>query len=269
MNKEKMCLVIMPFCKELQEVYEYSIKPSVIDAGYCCIRVDELMGQVNITKSIIEHIFMANIIIADLTGNNPNVFYELGVAHAISNKTIMLTQDIQTAPFDIKSYRVIQYDQTVQGAHILREKLTKEIQHFDEWRNSATNPVQDYGTGDIRVKWDHFQYVRNSSPVVVKTIPESGATDVDPTLAEVQVTFSKKMFTHSWSWCSAGGNYPGTTKENPRFLKDNKTCVLKVKLEPDMRYHVWINLPPEYMSFRDLDNNPAVPYLLTFETKSM
>lgn len=260
----------MPFHKELQEVYEYSIKPSIIDAGYECIRVDELIGQVNITKSIIESIFKADIIVADLTGNNPNVFYELGIAHAISNKTIMLTQDIQAAPFDIKSYRVIQYDQTVQGSHLLKEKLTKEIKRYNEWKRIAANPVQDYGMDNNHLWWEHFQYLKNTAPVVVKTIPESGAIDVDPNLSELSVTFSKKMFPYGFAWCSAGGNLPETPdKDYSHFLSDQKTCVLTVRLEPGMRYHIWINLPPEFLAFRDLDNTPAVPYLFTFETKSL
>ena len=76
------------------------------------------------------------------------------------------------------------------------------------------------------------------------------------------------MFPNGWAWCQIGGNYPKTTDSAPYFLKDDKTCVLEVKLEPDMRYHIWINFPPEHMAFRDLDNEPAVPYLLSFETTS-
>ena len=66
MNDEKLCLVIMPFKKELREIYDYSIKPSVIDAGYRCVRVDELMGQVNITKAIIESIFKQQLLLQTL-----------------------------------------------------------------------------------------------------------------------------------------------------------------------------------------------------------
>jgi hypothetical protein len=265
MDDEKLCLVIMPFRKELQEVYDFAIKPSVIDAGHRCVRVDELIGQVNITKSIIESIFKADIIIADLTGNNPNVFYELGVAHAVSNKTIMLTQDIQNAPFDIKSYRIIQYEQSVGGAHLLREKLTKEIQSINEWKDTATNPVRDYGASNL-MDWEHSIFFKASSPVVVKTVPESGATNIDPNLSEIRVTFSKKMITHSYAWCQVDGNYPETNETDPYFLKDDRTCVLEVKLKPNRRYSIWLNLPPEYMTFSDVDGNSAVPYLLTFET---
>lgn len=262
-----MCLVIMPFSKEFKEIYEYGIKPAVIEAGYHCVRVDELMGQINITKAIIRSIFNADVIIADLTGNNANVFYELGVAHAISNKTIMLTQDIHNAPFDVKSYRIILYEQTLEGASFLKEKLTNEIQNFDAWKTSSTNPVQDFGKDIFDSDPYHKIFNRGTSPVVVKTIPVSGDTNVDPNLAELHVTFNKKMMPRCWSWCSISEHSYPETVESPYFLKGNKTCVLKVKLESEKRYAIWINIPPKYLGFRDLDNNPAVPFLLTFVTR--
>jgi len=145
MSDEKLCFVIMPFREELKEVYEYGIKPAVIDSGYRCIRADESISIGNITRIIIEHILQADVIIADLTGHNPNVFYELGVSHSVGNKTIMITQDIQSVPFDIKSYRIISYEQTIEGAQGLRGQISKEIHNIDYWSISPTNPVQDFG----------------------------------------------------------------------------------------------------------------------------
>lgn len=82
----------MPFKDDLQEVYDKAIKPACIRAGFESLRVDELQGPFNINRKIIEYLFSSDAIIADLTGWNPNVFYEMGVVHTLDNKTLMIIQ---------------------------------------------------------------------------------------------------------------------------------------------------------------------------------
>jgi hypothetical protein len=107
--------------------------------------------------------------------------------------------------------------------------------------------------------------VQTMPPVVVKTVPESGDTKVDPTITEIQVTFSKKMADKSWSWTQISDeSYPKTTGK-PHYLDDGKTCVLPVKLEPGKTYVILLN-PPKFTGFRDLKGRPAMEYLLIFET---
>jgi len=84
----KLCFVIMPFSEERKEVYKHGIAPACQRAGFAAVRVDELKGHFNINRKIIEHIFSSDAVIAEITDHNPNVFYEMGVAHAIGNKTI-------------------------------------------------------------------------------------------------------------------------------------------------------------------------------------
>lgn len=104
-------------------------------------------------------------------------------------------------------------------------------------------------------------------PVVVKTVPEAGADDVDPAVTEVKVTFSKPMADGSWSWATVSADsFPGTPDGKPRFLDDGKTCVLPVKLRPGKTYAVWVN-SQKFQNFKDRDGNPAVPYLLAFQTR--
>ena len=76
----------------------------------------------------------------------------------------------------------------------------------------------------------------------MKTVPESGASGVDPALTELRVTFSKEMEDGSWSWVKLGdGSFPETT-DQPRYLDDKRTCVLPVRLEPGKAYAMWINV---------------------------
>ena len=104
---------------------------------------------------------------------------------------------------------------------------------------------------------------RPAPPVVIRTVPDSGASGVDPNLTELQVTFSKPMRDDSWSWVSTGQG-PQIT-ESPRYLPDGRTCVLPVTLEPGKVYALWIN-SQQYNAFRDTEGRSAVPYLLVFET---
>jgi len=106
----------------------------------------------------------------------------------------------------------------------------------------------------------------SAPPVVVKTVPPAGATDVDPSLTEIKVTYSKAMQDRSWSWCwwENKDDYPETTGD-PRYLQDSRTCVLPVKLQPNKFYAVWLN-SDKLKGFTDTSGRPAVPYLLTFYT---
>jgi hypothetical protein len=103
-------------------------------------------------------------------------------------------------------------------------------------------------------------------PVVVKTVPEAGASDVDPKTTEIKVTFSKEMSDGEWSWATVSeGSFPKLDGK-PKYEKDKKTCVLPVKLEPGKTYAIWVN-SQKFGNFKDTDGRSAVPYLLVFQTK--
>jgi len=74
----------MPFAAEFREVYDHGILPAAQNAGFECFRADDAIGTRNIVSDIVESLFAVDAIVADLTGENPNVFYELGVAHSIA-----------------------------------------------------------------------------------------------------------------------------------------------------------------------------------------
>ncbi len=109
--------------------------------------------------------------------------------------------------------------------------------------------------------------IENSPPVVVKTVPISGAVDVDPSLTEIRVTFSKPMMDKSWSWSTASKNTFPDVKGDIHYLDDRQTCILPVKLQPGKTYATWIN-SGRFNGFKDRDRRPAVPYLLVFRTRS-
>ena len=107
----RACFVIMPFSatsscteEEWTEIFVNVFKPAVEGAGldYECRRSAATRG--NLVASIIRDLNDAYVVIADLTDQNPNVFYELGVRHSLKNRTILLAQDRDDIPFDLKAY---------------------------------------------------------------------------------------------------------------------------------------------------------------------
>lgn len=109
--------------------------------------------------------------------------------------------------------------------------------------------------------------VKSMPPSVVKTVPQAGDTAVDPATKEIQVTFSKDMLKdRMWAVVQTSKTTFPTIDGKIHYLDDKRTCVVPVKLEPGKTYVLWFN-QGRFNSFRDTDNNPAVPYLLVFQTK--
>lgn len=144
------CFVVMPFDQEYRGVYDHGIVPAVrkvankVKRRPKCQRTDDISKSSSITRDIVEAICNADIIVADLTGNNPNVFYELGIAHSIGNKTVMITRDIKTVPFDLKTYRIIAYETVDLRFRKLQQNLIRSMEQMLITADMPSNPVQDY-----------------------------------------------------------------------------------------------------------------------------
>ena len=124
---ESLCFVLMPFDEKFLSIYDSIIKKVVERSKLRCTRADEIFGTQPIIEDILEHIQKARFLIADLTGRNPNVFYELGLAHAKGKEVILITQDLKDVPFDLEHYRCIVYEDSVAGAEKLKEGLMNTL----------------------------------------------------------------------------------------------------------------------------------------------
>lgn len=123
----RSCFVLMDFSAAYKEVYENAIKPAVARAGLSCIRADEIVDTGDILGHILREIQDASLILADLTGNNTNVAYEIGYAHHLGKKTILIAQSLRQVPFDFRNQRIIQYSRDASGLRKLCEQLKNMI----------------------------------------------------------------------------------------------------------------------------------------------
>lgn len=125
-----LCFVLMPFAEYMRPVYDDHIHPVVESEELSCLRADDIASTNIITRDIWEKINRARFIIADLTGRNPNVFYEVGMAHTLGKEVILLAQSMEDVPFDLKALRCIVYSYTPRGMRDMEKKLQATIREI-------------------------------------------------------------------------------------------------------------------------------------------
>lgn len=136
------CFALMPFTEPFNEYYKNILVPAIKAAGFEPARADEIYG----TKAIIEDIFDgirdSTALVADVTGKNPNVNYELGIAHALNRPVVIISQSIDDIPFDYRHLRAVIYDTTkTDWASDLRTKVTNTLQSITPSYLSFGNPL--------------------------------------------------------------------------------------------------------------------------------
>jgi hypothetical protein len=119
----KRVFALMPFADAFQDVYILGIRDVAERLGYVVDRADEIEHNQEVLGVIQESIRSADAVVADLTGQNANVFYEVGFAHAVAKPTILIARDGENTPFDLQSFNQILYTTIVD----LREKLERRL----------------------------------------------------------------------------------------------------------------------------------------------
>lgn len=124
--------VLMPFNQELERVYLNHIRPLGEALSLSIRRADDIVTAGPFMEKVWDGICAADLIIADCTQQNPNVFYEIGMAHTIGKKVILLTRSDDDIPSDIKHYEYISYVYDPEGVDELVGRLKAFIKsHFD------------------------------------------------------------------------------------------------------------------------------------------
>jgi len=122
---------VMQFSDQYDELYNEVIKPTSEDFNLECIRADDMYTNGLIIEDISRSIREAYIVIADVTPDNPNVYYEVGYAHGIGKPVILLCdRKREKLPFDVSGMRTIFYDNSIAGKSVVEERLRKHLENI-------------------------------------------------------------------------------------------------------------------------------------------
>jgi hypothetical protein len=139
---KEICFVIMPFGGWLDDYYETIYCPAIEATGLEPHRADDLFRPSTIVTDIWGYTQRAKLLIADLTGKNPNVFYELGLAHALAKPAILLAESMEEIPFDLRALRVIVYDKNhPKWGELLQRKIQTAIKEILKAPQEAVLPA--------------------------------------------------------------------------------------------------------------------------------
>lgn len=125
--------VMMPFSAELSPVYE-AIKQASGNSGFECKRADDIWDHSTVIQDVFSLIFKSFIVVCDFTGKNPNVFYEVGIAHTLGKHVVPITQSANDIPFDLKHHRYLTYLNNGEGRINLNNELTSRFATLSEKR---------------------------------------------------------------------------------------------------------------------------------------
>jgi hypothetical protein len=177
-----LCFVMMPFRPNFDVLYNAIIKPTITEMGIKCKRGDDFYGTNTHIDDIWEYIQKSRIIIADLTGQYPNVLYELGLCHAINKEVILITQSGDDIPFDLRHLKYIEYINTQRGRLKLRDDLNKTL-------ISLNSGISMWGNEEFRVFLSHKSGVKKQTAELKEQLKLFGVTcfvaheDIHPTKA--------------------------------------------------------------------------------------
>ena len=150
MNNPKRCFVIAPIGADgsptrqrSDQVFTHVIEPVARECGYSeVVRADHILTPGIITAQIVRHILEDDMVIADLTGHNANVFYELAVRHVIGRPVVQMMQMDEGVPFDLAGLRTIFLNyQDLDSVQKAKRELRRQMRVAEEDSQSLENPV--------------------------------------------------------------------------------------------------------------------------------
>ncbi len=156
----------MPFAKEFTDVYKLGIKPACINAGAYCERLDEQIYDEGMLDRIYNQIAKADIVVADMSGQNSNVFYEVGYAHALGKKVILITKSADDIPFDLAHrFHLVYGDSISDLGEQLEERMKCYVRDAGKRSLSDVDRLEFYidgqaieGTNNsaFPIEWKHY-----------------------------------------------------------------------------------------------------------------
>ena len=209
-HSKPFVFVLMPFNDAFTDIYKLGIKKTAEEAGLRAERVDEQLYSESMLERIYRQIDAADIIVADMTGQNPNVFYEVGYVHAKGKLCILLTQNTADIPFDLKQHRHIVY-----GGQIV--KLQSELAANLQWAAEQVKLAKISGLNvQFQVKNAEIERDKLQATVSLQLLIDIENTR-DVSFGEIEsVTLYHGI---RWEFSQNGQACPKTKSDNPLFAE--------------------------------------------------
>lgn len=149
MTDEKICFVIAPIGDETSEIrkrsdqiFKHVIDPIARSLGYRAVRADHLSKPGSITTQIVEQIMNAPLVVADLTGHNANVLYELAIRHIMRKPVVQIIQSGEGLPFDVAAQRTISIDhRDLDSVEAAKLEMSKQITAVEQDPTQVDSPI--------------------------------------------------------------------------------------------------------------------------------
>ena len=148
-SNKKSCFVIAPIGdpespirRQSDQVLRHIIRPAMDSLNYLAVRADEIAEPGVITSQIMQRVIGDDLVIADLTGLNPNVLYELAVRHAILKPFVQIITQGETIPFDVSGIRTVFFDlQDPDSVADAREEITRQVESLEKDSSNLQTPI--------------------------------------------------------------------------------------------------------------------------------
>lgn len=202
--------VLMPFDSSFNDLYRFGIKEPAAKLGIVAERVDEQLFQEGILERIYRQIDAADMIIADMSTRNENVFYEVGYSHAKDKLCILATSDPDDIPFDLKHRRHIIYG----SINELAERLTVEL----EWAKSEIQIIRD---SQIKVTLQPTTGALEKSKYSAKGKADLKIDLVNSGTTSQEIGAIYFYSTEEWHLFQNGKECPSSESDLPKFAKRN------------------------------------------------
>jgi hypothetical protein len=129
--EDGLVAVMMPFSSSFDGVYA-GLKSAAQECGLRCLRADDIWESHTVIQDVVSLIDRASLLVCDCTGRNPNVFYEIGIAHALGKKVILITQSESDVPFDLRHLRFLRYLNNGEGISGLTQAVAARMRSLVE-----------------------------------------------------------------------------------------------------------------------------------------
>jgi hypothetical protein len=219
------CFVVMPFHSLFDAEYERVIRPAIEAVGLKCERGDEIYSPSPIIQNVWGLIRRARVVVAELSGRNPNVMYEVGLAHAIGKPILLLTRNVEDVPVDLRSLRYICYKEAnPYWGEDLRSDLTRML------RVVIDNPPSPTHLDNIRV-----ETTLPEAPTQPLGQPEKSRCDLSGAWSTSWLSVQKERLHQATLVIPTGHHNDFTASMVVTFSRDEKQTIVQETLTGTIR----------------------------------